>query len=98
MYASLRGPDCIAVVRVTNGGGHSALSLSLVEWTQTLGRVPRDFTLAKQGTLLVAANQDTNTLITYRVDTTVDAPRHLVPTGHVAYVPTPSSVCELASH
>ena len=52
----------------------------------TLGKTPRDFTIDRTGTLLLAANQDSDTVVSFWIDQETGA---LTPTGHVAAVPTP---------
>jgi 6-phosphogluconolactonase len=52
--------------------------------TQGIG--PRDFTIDPSGTLLLVANQDTDTVVTFWIDP--DSGK-LAATGHVAKVPTP---------
>ena len=60
--------------------------MSLVGHQATQGVGPREFTIDPSGELLLAANQDTDTVVTFWVD-----PRSgsLQATGHVAAVPTP---------
>ncbi|MFB3133349.1 MAG: lactonase family protein, partial [Rhodothermales bacterium] len=52
----------------------------------TQGKTPRNFAIDPTGGFLLAANQDTDTLVTFRIDGPTGA---LVPTGHVTDVPTP---------
>jgi 6-phosphogluconolactonase len=67
--------------------------LSLVGHEATQGRSPRAFTIDPSGALLLAANQDTDTVVTFWIDPESGTLR---PTGYVAAVPTP--VClELVS-
>ena len=47
---------------------------------------PRNFGIDPSGELLLAANQDSDTIVTFRIDR---ASGDLIPTGHVAEVPMP---------
>ena len=58
--------------------------------TATGGRTPRNFAIDPTGTFLYAANQDTDTIVTFRLDKDTGLPE---PTGHVT--PVPSPVCVL---
>jgi 6-phosphogluconolactonase len=84
LYASLRGPDLIAVFAIAPDG-----SLSPVEHVPTRGAVPRHFSLDPVGSTLVAANQDSNTLAVFRVD---PATGRLAATGPLVEVPSPVCV------
>jgi 6-phosphogluconolactonase len=55
----------------------------------TQGKTPRHFGIDPTGRFLLAANQDTDTIVTFRMN-----PRtgKLQPTGHVTQVPTPVCV------
>ena len=55
----------------------------------TGGSTPRNFALDPSGTLLLAANQNSDTIVTFHVDSTTGKLR---PTGHVAAVPSPVCV------
>jgi 6-phosphogluconolactonase len=85
VYASNRGHDSIAVFAVQGDG-----TLKLVEITPCGGKHPRNFELSPDGRWLVCANQDTNNLVSFKVD---DTTGKLTPTGHTATVPRP--VCVL---
>ncbi|MCY4233328.1 MAG: lactonase family protein [Bacteroidetes bacterium] len=64
LYASLRGISCIVCFQIDKHTGH----LSSPQWFPTHGRVPRNFALDPTGELLIVANQDSDTLIVFRVD------------------------------
>src|SRR5665811_253913 len=49
------------------------------------GVLPRNFALDPEGTFLLAANQDSDTIVTFRIDQKRGA---LEPTGNVTTVPT----------
>jgi 6-phosphogluconolactonase len=85
VYASNRGHESIAVFAVQPAG-----TLQLVEITPCGGKHPRNFELSPDGQWLVCANQDTNNLVSFKVDATTG---RLTATGHTATVPKP--VCVL---
>jgi 6-phosphogluconolactonase len=63
LYTSNRGHDSIAVFKLEGG----FLSKSAT-WVPTRGKTPRNFAIDPDGTVVVAANQDSNNLAIYRVD------------------------------
>ena len=63
LYASNRGHDSIAVFAIARDG-----KLALVEITPTQGKAPRSFRIDPTGTYLFAANQDTGTIVQFRID------------------------------
>lgn len=83
LYASLRGPGCLAVFRVAEGG------LTLVDHCSTRGRTPRNFAIHPSGEWLVAANQDSDTVEVFRIDSETGLLAHA---GHKASVPSPACV------
>ncbi|MCY3749759.1 MAG: beta-propeller fold lactonase family protein, partial [Chloroflexi bacterium] len=52
----------------------------------TQGQTPRNFAIDPSGTWLLAANQDTNTIVTFRIDPQTG---HLHPTGPITQIPNP---------
>ena len=52
----------------------------------TQGQTPPNFAIDPSGTWLLAANQDTDTIVTFRIDHQTG---RLHPTGHQAQVPNP---------
>jgi 6-phosphogluconolactonase len=64
VYSSNRGADNIAVFAFDE----AAARLSLVEIVPSGGKNPRDFALSPDGKWLVAAHQDSQSLIVFRVD------------------------------
>jgi 6-phosphogluconolactonase len=56
----------------------------------TQGRNPRNFALDPSGRFLLAANQDTDAIVAFRLDH--DTGR-LSPTGQVTHTPTPVCLC-----
>ena len=84
VYASNRGHNSIARFSFTEG------ILSTCGHTDTQGKTPRDFALDASGKFLIVGNQDSDTVVTFRINAdTGDLER----TGHVAIVPNP--VCIL---
>ena len=63
LYASNRGHDSIAVFAIAKDG-----RLTQVEIVPTLGKAPRSFRIDPTGTYLFAANQDTGTIVQFRID------------------------------
>ena len=82
VYASNRGHDSLTVFAFDE----AQESLKLIEHVSTGGKIPRDFALDPAGDLLIAANQQTNTLRSYRLD--ADSGR-LEPTGETLELGTP---------
>jgi 6-phosphogluconolactonase len=82
VYASNRGHDSLAIYAVAPETGR----LSLVGHESTRGIGPRDFAIDPTGTLLLVANQDTDTVVTFWINQDTGTLRA---TGCVAAVPTP---------
>jgi len=85
VYGSNRGHDSTAVFSVDSESG----ALSLVQLEPTQGGHPRFIGLDPTGTLLIAANRDSNNLVSFRVDQKTGK---LEPTGHRATAPQPISI------
>lgn len=85
VYASNRGHESIAVFSVNPDG-----TLKLVEITPCGGKHPRNFELSPDGRWLVCANQNSNNLVSFKVD---PATGRLTATGSVVTVP--QAVCVL---
>ncbi len=82
LYASNRGElNEIVVFSIDENGG-----LSLVGRQSTMGLTPRDFEIDPSGRFLLAANQDSDTIVTFAIDQETGM---LSETGFVAEVPTP---------
>ncbi|OCT15015.1 hypothetical protein A8709_12915 [Paenibacillus pectinilyticus] len=62
LYASNRGHDSVAVYGVDRDSG----TLSVVGWQSTRGRTPRNFALSPQDEFLLAANQESNSIVVFR--------------------------------
>ncbi|MEO8286230.1 MAG: lactonase family protein [Chloroflexota bacterium] len=86
LYGSNRGHDSIAIFALDAASkwlhplGHVA----------TGGRTPRNFAIAQNAGLLLAANQDTDDIVPFHIDTATGA---LTSTEVVNAVPSPSCVC-----
>lgn len=91
LYVSVRGHNSLAIFAVAPDGS----ALTLIGHEPTQGRTPRHFALSPDGRLLVAANQDSDSLVTFRVDTETGK---LTPTGHSAAVPSPACVLMAPQH
>jgi 6-phosphogluconolactonase len=63
--------------------------LGYVGHQATQGKTPRQFEIDPTGRFLLVANQDTDTIVTFRIDPQAGT---LEPTGQVAQVPTPVCV------
>ena len=82
LYASNRGElNDIAIYSIGDKG-----QLKPIGRQSTLGQTPRDFEIDPSGRFLLAANQDSHTIVTFAIDQTTGL---LSETGYVAEVPTP---------
>lgn len=82
LYASNRGEvNEIVVFSVDEEG-----ILTKIGAQSTLGLTPRDFEIDSSGKFLLAANQHSNTIVTFSID---QATGLLAETGNIAEVPTP---------
>ncbi len=84
VYGSNRGHDSIAVFAIGEGG-----RLTAVAHTSTQGKSPRNFALDPSGRWLIAANQDTNNMVVFKVDASTGK---LTPAGHSAQLGAPVCV------
>jgi DNA-binding beta-propeller fold protein YncE len=84
VYVSNRGHDSVAIFGVNADG-----SLSAKGHQTTGGETPRNFAIDPTGTFLLAANQRSNTVVSFRIDPATGA---LTPTGHSVAVPAPVCV------
>ncbi len=86
LYASNRGDDnSIAVFAVDPKKG----TLTLIEYVPTGGRTPRNFAIDPSGHWLVAANQDSNNIVTFRINAKSG---RLTPAGKSIEVNSPTIV------
>ncbi|MDR1731627.1 MAG: lactonase family protein [Synergistaceae bacterium] len=63
LYASVRGLDTLSILEITSEG-----FLSLRENVSSRGKTPRSFAITAEGSYLLVANQDTNNLVVFRID------------------------------
>ena len=85
LYGSNRGHDSIAIFAVDEDTGE----LTYLDREPTRGQFPRNFTIDPSGSLMLVANQDSGTVLTFRVDRQDGTLEH---TGDVAEVPYPVCV------
>ena len=85
LYASNRGHDSVAVFAFDE----AAASLTLLQHVSTGGKIPRDFALDPAANLLITANQQTNTLLSFWLDAVTGL---LEPTGQRLELGTPVCV------
>lgn len=86
VYASNRGHDSISVFAVDGDNGR----LRSVQWAAAEGRTPRFFTLDPTGRFMFVANEDSDTIVQFSIDSKTGI---LTATGEV--VRTGSPVCIL---
>ncbi len=84
LYGSNRGHDSIAVFAIGADG-----KLTAVEHVSTQGKSPRNFAIDPTGGWLLAANQDTNNIVVFKID---PATGKLTPTGQQLEVGSPVCV------
>ena len=89
-YVSNRGHDSIAVLAVEDGGK----TLRAAGHVSTQGKWPRHFGITPDGRILLAANEHSDTLVSFWIDQTTG---QLTPTGQMASVPTPVCVRFIAA-
>lgn len=83
VYVSNRGHNSMAGYKIVDESGQ----LELIGWESTRGGSPRNFLVF--GELMLVANQDTDTIEVFRVDSTTGKLAH---TGHSVECPTPVSL------
>jgi 6-phosphogluconolactonase len=92
LYASNRaGIDTISVFSIDPVKG----TLKLRDEYPTMGKTPRNFAIDPTGKFLLAANQESNNIVTFRIDLTTGA---LTPTGDIAEAPAPVCITFVALH
>lgn len=82
VYGSNRGHDSIAILAFDDQTGN----LSFLGTESTQGSTPRNFTLDPTGQFLLAANQRSGTIVSFKIDAGSGL---LTPTGHTLEAPTP---------
>jgi 6-phosphogluconolactonase len=91
LYASNRaGIDTISTFSIDPAKG----TLKLKNEYPTMGQTPRNFAIDPTGKFLLAANQESNNIVTFRIDSTTGA---LTPTGDIVEVPAPVCIAFVAA-
>jgi 6-phosphogluconolactonase len=85
VYGSNRGHDSIAIWRVAGERGE----VELVGHEQTRGKSPRNFSLDPSGDWLLVANQDSDSIVTFRRDRDTGT---LTAAGPVTATPSPVAI------
>ncbi len=90
LYASNRaGIDTISTFSIDPAKG----TLKLRDEYPTMGKTPRNFAIDPTGKFLLAANQESNNIVIFRIDSTTGA---LTPTGEIAEAPAPVCIIFVA--
>lgn len=91
LYASNRaGIDTVSTFSIDPAKG----TLQLKNEYPTMGKTPRNFAIDPSGKFLLAANQESNNIVTFRIDVVTGA---LTPTGDVVQVPAPVCIIFVAA-
>jgi len=91
LYASNRaGIDTISAFSIDSVKG----TLKLKDEYPTMGKTPRNFAVDPTGKFLLAANQESNNIVVFRIDSTTGA---LTPTGEVTEGPAPVCITFVAA-
>lgn len=85
LYGSNRGHDSIVVYAIEQSTGR----LTLVDWTSTQGKTPRNFGIDPKGEFLIAANKDTDSIVLFKI---AQESGKLIETGQKLEIPTPVCV------
>jgi 6-phosphogluconolactonase len=92
LYASNRaGIDTISAFAIDPAKG----TLKLKDEYPTMGKTPRNFAIDPTGKFLLAANQESNNIVIFRIDSTTGA---LTPTGDIAEAPAPVCITFVELH
>jgi 6-phosphogluconolactonase (cycloisomerase 2 family) len=84
VYGSNRGHNSVAVF----GSNPNTGTLSALEWVPTEGKIPRFITFDPAHRFFYAANEQSDTIVTFRVE----AGGHLRPTGQVIHNASPVTI------
>lgn len=91
LYASNRaGVDTITAFSIDPARG----TLKLAGKTSTQGRTPRNFAIDPMGKFLLAANQESNNIVVFKIDPATGV---LTPTGQTMEVPSPVCITFVAA-
>ncbi len=82
LYGSNRGHDSLAIYKVSDDGRQ----LENIDYQSTLGKTPRNFAIDPNGNFLLAANQDSNDIFTFKIN---KGNGKLDPTGSKINIPYP---------
>jgi 6-phosphogluconolactonase len=83
LYASNRASiDTISAFSIDPANG----TIKLKDEYPTMGKTPRNFSIDPTGKFLLAANQESNNIVIFRIDSITGA---LTPTGEIAEAPAP---------
>lgn len=82
LYTSVQGHDSIALCHIEKNTGR----LTLKRHQPTQGQTPRGLVLDPTGTILLAANQNSDSIVSFKID---PAQGQLTPTGQNLTVPAP---------
>jgi 6-phosphogluconolactonase len=63
IYVSNRGHDSISVFQIMENG-----LCEMIQNITTLGKNPRDFNISPNGQVIIIANQDSDTIVSYKID------------------------------
>jgi 6-phosphogluconolactonase len=85
LYASNRGHDSIAIFSIDAARG----LLRACGHASTMGRTPRHFAIDPDGTHMLAANQDSSTIVAFRIEPRSGA---LTPVGDPVAAPDPACI------
>lgn len=92
LYTSNRaGIDTISAFSIDRAKG----TLKLKDEYPTMGQTPRNFAIDPTGKFLLAANRESNNIVTFRIDSTTGA---LTPTGDIAEAPAPVCITFVELH
>jgi 6-phosphogluconolactonase len=90
LYASNRGHNSIAVYAINAEG-----KLSVIEYVDTKGKIPRSFSLSDDGSMLLVANQNSNSIVLFLVD---EETGRLIDLDMQVVVPTPTCIKSYPVH
>ena len=91
LYASNRANiDTISAFGINPAKG----TLKLIDEFPTMGKTPRNFAIDPTGKFLLAANQESNNIVTLRIDSSTG---RLMPTGDIVVAPAPVCITFVAA-
>lgn len=85
VYGSNRGPNTIALFTLDTNSGR----IRRIENFDTLGKIPRNFRISPQGNFLIAENQESDSIYSFRIDSGTG---FLKPTGFSISTPKPACI------